>query len=57
MAPGLTSSWQLTEWLTLKELMQADRHAHLCHVPVECTAGICWSSFIPVQGTCSIHDI
>ena len=52
MAPGLTSSWQLTAWLPLKELMRADRHAQLCIVPVECTVGICW--IIAEQGTSSM---
>ena len=52
MAPGLTSSWVLTAWLVLKELMPADRHGQLCLVPMECTASVCW--IITEQGASSM---
>ena len=52
MAPESTSSWQLTAWLLLKELMQADRHAQSCLVPAVCTASICWT--VTEQGTSSM---
>ena len=52
MAPGSTSSWQLTAWLVLKEPMQADRHAQSRLAPAVCTASIRW--IVTEQGTSSM---